>query len=68
MAVVATAMTYVLGQVGCYNRLSSHYSNEMAVVTTAMTAKLLGSNGITQSMSRKGNCYDNVITETFSIR
>jgi putative transposase len=27
--------------------------------------KILGKNGILQSMSAKGNCYDNAITETF---
>ena len=37
MAVVTTAMTYVLGQVGCFNGLSSHYSKGMEVVATAMT-------------------------------
>ena len=37
MAVVATAMTDILGQVGCFNRLSSLYRNGMAVVATAMT-------------------------------
>lgn len=27
--------------------------------------KILGDNGVTQSMSRKGNCYDNAPTESF---
>jgi putative transposase len=45
-----------------------HHSDRGSLYTSEQFQKLLGAHGITCSISRSGNCWDNAAMESFSLR
>jgi transposase InsO family protein len=42
-----------------------HHSDQGALYTSIACQRLLTQHGLVSSMSRKGNCYDNAVVESF---
>jgi len=42
-----------------------HHSDQGATYASASYRQILGKHGLISSMSRKGNCYDNAVAESF---
>jgi putative transposase len=63
-SIVSKAFLQAVGHYGI-PKDSVYHSDRGCQYTAQQYMKLLESMGITQSMSRKGNCYDNAMTESF---
>jgi transposase InsO family protein len=63
-SVVSTALRMALSQ-RCYSQNLIIHSDRGAQFASAAYRQLLAQHGLTASMSRKGNCYDNAFIESF---
>jgi putative transposase len=63
-SVVSTALRMALSQ-RCYSQNLIIHSDRGAQFASAAYRQLLSQHGLTASMSRKGNCYDNAFIESF---
>jgi putative transposase len=63
-SVVSTALRMALSQ-RCYSQKLIIHSDRGAQFASAAYRQLLSQHGLTASMSRKGNCYDNAYIESF---
>lgn len=63
-ALVAKALERAIAQRGCWPGLI-HHSDRGCQYASRLYRAALSASGITQSMSRPGNCYDNATAESF---